>query len=221
MARRSLDPIEDPNCFKRAWEEKDVEVTEDSVQKIVLFYLIHNNYSETVESLLGSMNERPEKDILTSAALDTINDRKRIYGLILNGQILQAVEETNVLFPNVLKDDQDVLFHLRCQHYIELIREKKVKEALLYAQEELGSFGHNPKNVDTLEDIVLLMCFEDAEASPVGSYMSQSQREKAAEMLNSAVLRQYDMPLKPGLERVAQQTALISRTIKTEAPDKW
>lgn len=76
-----------------------------------------------------------------------------ILELLYAGKIREAVETTNKIFPTVLPNSLDVQFQLECQMFIELVRSRQLKEALKFAQDELGKFGiqNNKKYIEPLQ----------------------------------------------------------------------
>lgn len=62
---------------------------------------------------------------------------------------------------------------------IELIRERKVEEALHFAQERLSEAGENdPSILNELERTLALLAFEEPLKSPFSDLLNQSHRQK-------------------------------------------
>lgn len=59
------------------------------------------------------------------------NNRQRIRRAILEGDIDQALKYTNTYYPNVLADNEQVYFRLRCRKFIEMIRKEAELNLLL------------------------------------------------------------------------------------------
>lgn len=80
-------------------------------------------------------------------------------------------------------------FKLQLQRLIELIRQGKIDEALIFAQEELAPISE--KNKEFLEDIektMSLLAFESIENSPMKELLDDGQRQKTASEVNAAIL---------------------------------
>ena len=61
------------------------------------------------------------------------------------GEVEDAIDRVNDLNPEILEHDSKLFFHLQQQRLIELIRQKEVDKALLFAQEYLAPLGEeNP-----------------------------------------------------------------------------
>ena len=70
------------------------------------------------------------------------------------------------------------------QHLIELIREKKIEEALDFAQTHLAERGEENREIlSELEHTLALLAFENPELSPFGELLHPSQRQKVGSCL--------------------------------------
>lgn len=92
-----------------------------------------------------------------------------ILNLIYEGHIQEAIDLTNKLYPTLLSKSLDVLFKLECQMFIELVRTRQLKEALKFAQEQLGKFGiSDPKYMEPLQVsffILIIKCISTVTSS--------------------------------------------------------
>jgi hypothetical protein len=97
----------------------------------VLQFLQHDGYIETARAFAEEMQS--EKRALTldaNAELQDIsvkddedaNKRQRIRRAILEGDVDRALKFTTAFYPQVLKENQQVYFRLRCRKFIEMIR---------------------------------------------------------------------------------------------------
>ena len=53
---------------------------------------------------------------------------------ILSGEIKQAEKVINSSYPELLDDDHLLHFYLQIQHLIELVRQRKIEQAVTFAQ---------------------------------------------------------------------------------------
>jgi hypothetical protein len=60
-----------------------------------------------------------------------------VLDMVLQGRPLEAITLIEKEFPNLLSSKIDVAFKLQAQVFIEFIRERKTKEALEYAQQQV------------------------------------------------------------------------------------
>lgn len=65
-----------------------------------------------------------------------------IQQLVLEGQIKEAEEETKILYPNLLDSNPDLLFMLRCRHFVELVGQSMARKSRLSDETE-GDVAHN------------------------------------------------------------------------------
>ncbi|EXJ83610.1 hypothetical protein A1O1_07233 [Capronia coronata CBS 617.96] len=100
------------------------------VQELVAQFLAHDGYVETAKAFAEDL--RREKESLTNALpaatpipperddTDAVH-RQRIRRAILSGDIDEALEVTHAHFPSVLAENPDIVFHLKCRKWVELI----------------------------------------------------------------------------------------------------
>ncbi|CAN8106356.1 unnamed protein product [Discula destructiva] len=101
------------------------------IQALVLQFLQHDGYVDTARAFASEIqaekqalcldpNEKvPGIDIKDD---EDANNRQRIRRAILEGDIDKALKHTNAYYPQVLKQNEQVHFRLKCRKFIELIR---------------------------------------------------------------------------------------------------
>ncbi|KAL7949598.1 hypothetical protein V8C42DRAFT_311370 [Trichoderma barbatum] len=103
----------------------------DLIQALVLQFLQHDGYVETARAFAEDMKLQKEAlnlnpnvtvDGLNIKDDEDANNRQRIRRAILDGEIDQALEYTNTYYPQVLRDNEQVYFKLRCRKFIEMVR---------------------------------------------------------------------------------------------------
>lgn len=85
------------------------------VHKLVLDYLTVHGYSATAESFARSTGQQLREN------MTSIRNRQKILNLVLAGQIGEAIHLTHKLYPGLMEDNQDLLFRLKCQQFVEMI----------------------------------------------------------------------------------------------------
>lgn len=85
------------------------------IHKLVQSWLIHNGYCSTAEVFSAATKQPFNENV------NHIKQRLRIQRLVLNGQIGDAINLTNKLYPSVLRDNQSLLFALKCRQFIEMV----------------------------------------------------------------------------------------------------
>ncbi|KAK4191225.1 hypothetical protein QBC35DRAFT_24861 [Podospora australis] len=123
------------------------------IQQLVLQFLQHDGYVETARAFAEELQS--EKAALRLSSKDTVkginvkddedaHKRQSIRSAILEGDIDRAMKYTNEYYPDVLKNNEEVYFRLRCRKFVEMIR----KEAEL----NLANEKRNPKKTVDIED---------------------------------------------------------------------
>jgi hypothetical protein len=75
------------------------------------------------------------------------------------------------------------------QHLIELIRNKRLEDALTFAQDHLCEYGESDEAMqDELERAMALLAFDDPLDSPFAELLHPLQRQRLANEANSAIL---------------------------------
>lgn len=183
---QSTAPISKPKEANRAeWLEKldKVHLRRGDLNRLVMDYLVTEGFKEAADKF------RLEAGVVLPVPLDTLDERIRIRDCLQEGRVLEAVSMLNGLRPELLDNDRCLLFHLRQQHLIELIREGRTEEALAYAQDHLSECGEeNPQVLSELERTLALLAFEEPQSSPFGDLLHPSQRQKVASEVNAALL---------------------------------
>lgn len=113
----------------------------NTLHKLVQSWLLHNSYPDTADAFTKSTKIECKENI------QRIQQRKRIQQLVLNGRISEAIRLTNRLFPNLLQNNPNLLFALKCRQFVELIigAEKDYQPIFNYANIDNASNGL-PKN---------------------------------------------------------------------------
>ena len=115
------------------------DVKKEKMNKLVMNYFVTEGYVDAAREFEKESGTRTEVD------LDTIKDRMLIRRAVQKGEVEDAIDRVNDLNPEILEHDSKLFFHLQQQRLIELIRQKEVDKALLFAQEYLAPLGEeNP-----------------------------------------------------------------------------
>ncbi|KAL7244918.1 hypothetical protein ACSBR2_000290 [Camellia fascicularis] len=162
---------------------ENIVVNDNDIHNIVLSYLVHNCYKETVESFIACTGMKQPTN-----HLEDMEKRKRIFNFALDGNALKAIELTEQFAPDLLDKNQDLHFDLLSLHFVELVCSRKCTEALEFAQTKLTPFGKVQKYVEKLEDFMALLAYEEPEKSPMFHLLSLDYRQHVADSLNRAIL---------------------------------
>ena len=129
-----MKPIErDPksNCIsEKKWNDKlkKMKISKQDLNKIVMNYLIVEGYKSAAEKFTHECGIEANMDF------DLIEKRREIRIMIQEGKIDEAIEMINDLNPEILDTNDELYFNLKKQKLIELIKDKKIDEALIFSQ---------------------------------------------------------------------------------------
>ncbi|PSS31304.1 Glucose-induced degradation protein [Actinidia chinensis var. chinensis] len=190
---------------------ENIVVNDNDIHNIVLSYLVHNCYNETVESFIACTGmKQPDNH------LEDMDKRKSIYHFALDGNALKAIELTEQLAPDLLEKNKDLQFDLLSLHFVELVCSRKCTEALEFAQTKLTPFGKVQKYVEKLEDFMALLAYVEPEKSPMFHLLSLDYRQHVADSLNRAILANASLPSYSAMERLIQQTTVVRQCLNQD-----
>lgn len=190
---------------------ENTPIKDDDIHSIVLSYLVHNCYKDTVESFITATGMKKPTD-----HIEDMDKRKRVFKLALEGDALKAIELTEQLSPGLLDKSKDLHFDLLTLHFVELVCSRRCAEAVEFAKTELTPFGDEQKYVEKLEDFMALLAYEEPEKSPLFHLLSSEYRQHVAECLNRAILAHANLPSYPAVERLMQQTVVVRQYLDQE-----
>ncbi|KAF3761103.1 hypothetical protein M406DRAFT_12357, partial [Cryphonectria parasitica EP155] len=122
----------------------------DLIQQLVLQFLQHDGYVETARAFAQEIQTEKQSLCLDPNVQvpgidikddEDANNRQRIRRAILEGDIDKALKHTNAYYPQVLQENEQVYFRLRCRKFIEMIRREA--EMNLVGGERRSQNGHN------------------------------------------------------------------------------
>ncbi|KAL6207513.1 hypothetical protein ACLB2K_018471 [Fragaria x ananassa] len=186
-------------------------ISENDTHDVVLSYLVHNCYIETVETFVASTGMKQPAD-----CNDDMEKRKSIYHCVVEGNVLKAIELTEQLANDLLEKSKDLHFDLLSLRFVELVCSRKCTEALEFAQTNLTPFGKVEKYVAKLEDFMALLAYEDPDKSPMFHLLSKDYRQQVADSLNRAILAHSNLPSYTAMERLIQQTTAVRQSISED-----
>jgi len=125
------------------WMEKidNVQIPRSEVNKLIMNYLVTEGFKDAAEKF------QVESGTDTGIDLKTLDQRIKILESIQAGDIQNAVHMINSYQPHLLDDNRYLFFHLQQQHLIELIRQRNVDAALIFAQQNLSDQGESDPSV--------------------------------------------------------------------------
>lgn len=166
------------------------------LRKLISTYLVHQGYSSTAEVFSKSVGSVFDEE------LDSIRNRQKIQGLVLNGQLGEAIELTLKLFPGVLEQNPNILFALKIREFIEMISN---------ANKASNTTTDSPKTVESsIESKILPMSMSNHTNNHV-NYNKQTHEEEM-DMDSSPVIpkKQNNNELKTNDESKSEESKNLS-----------
>jgi len=220
-----------------AWDKKlnEVDVSKNDLNRLVMDYLVVEGYKEAAENFAREAGMSPQADY------ESIHNRMTIRNAIQRGDIEEAIERVNDLNPEILDNDPSLYFHLQQQRLIELIREKKIDEALLFAQEELAPRGEeHPEFLSELERTMTLLAYdvdlgaleesmskngagaeepaaEEGTPAFIAALLHPAHRQSTAAQVNAAILTSQSHGPTPKLPNLLRMLAWGESLLKEKA----
>eukprot|EP00755_Sulcionema_specki_P007746 Sspe_Gene.39035::Locus_18835_Transcript_1_1_Confidence_1.000_Length_781::g.39035::m.39035 len=207
-----LDPHEGPSFGPDEWQSKldEIAIDRDGMNRLVMNFLEVEGYKEAAECF------KEEADV-ECGCLDAITDRMEIRRAIHEGNIKEAVERVEQLNPDVLKDTK-LLFSLKQQQLIELIRSGDIEASLNFARTDLAPKGPEEaaECMDALEQTLCLLAFEDPTMCQYNGLLDVGQRQKTASGLNAAILSSMSQDAEPQLPQLLRLLLWMQDSLSTQ-----
>ncbi|KRX00894.1 hypothetical protein PPERSA_09500 [Pseudocohnilembus persalinus] len=122
--------------------------------------------------------------------LESMEPRIQVRQLILQGKIDEAIEKVTQLDENLQENNKDIMFELKLQKLIELIKENKIQEAIEYAQKALLPMAtENVQYLEQLEKVMSLLAYSEVEKAPASELVQNSQRINISSDINYELLK--------------------------------
>ena len=147
--RKLAEIIQDLPFVKTGGEAKvDEEII---LSNLIVDYLLYHGYCDTAEVFAASSHSASDKSIgEIGQQLSEARNRSIIRQLILSGDIDQAMEMINCLYPDLLKDSNGLILQLRCRKFVEMISRGCLKDmaAAVSDDEVMRDVGDEENGVD-------------------------------------------------------------------------
>ncbi|GBG28845.1 Glucose-induced degradation protein 8-like [Hondaea fermentalgiana] len=187
-----------------AWEEllDAAAVPKRVVDDLLIEYLLTEGYVRS--ALLLKEEAGADAD---ESEFERVGSRNDIRDAVLSRDMERAMELTDAVAPEVLRQNPKLLFRLRKHMLIRLIRQGDINEAITFAQTKLAPLI-GPDDLEMrhdLEQVMALLIFDDIDASPVAHVLHDSEVKDTARMLNGAILRNQGRSDEAKLLRLIQE----------------
>jgi len=161
------------------WEERKavVEVPHSLLNRVVMNYLIAEGYEKGAACFARETGMDPGVDLSSVAA------RVRIKDSVVRGDLDSAIHEIRHMNPELFKSRADLLFALKRQKTIELIRRGDFLSAIAYARRELAPLVESNSELrPALEEaMACLLLFENVHTKDCGARPWNEQRHRQGE----------------------------------------
>ncbi|KAL9041636.1 MAG: hypothetical protein Q9180_001153 [Flavoplaca navasiana] len=127
------------------------------VKELVAQFFGHDGFVETAKAFTDELRaesraleldtDESQPTLSMEEDLDATN-RQHIRAAIMDGDIDKAIKRTHAYYPQVLRDQSHVYFRLRCQKFVEMIRQTAELLELPPAKATKPSNGHAPGHMD-------------------------------------------------------------------------
>ncbi|KAG1139903.1 hypothetical protein G6F37_003576 [Rhizopus arrhizus] len=131
--------------------QKEHAVNHNSIDQLVLDYLVHHGYLNTANSLQKNINymKQDNKGKQTFFTNTNIETRSSIRRSLLAGKVDEAIQQIETGYPELLKQNPRLLFQLKSQKLIEMINDSlrhstDIQSQVLYEEEDPQSHFPNP-----------------------------------------------------------------------------
>ncbi|KRX72945.1 Glucose-induced degradation protein 8 -like protein [Trichinella sp. T6] len=139
--------------------------------------------SPVVESQLGDLAKK-------------IETLPKVENEILSGRIREATRILNDYDPELLDNDQYLHFYLLHQEFIEMLKEKRVAEALDFAQFNISpKIETNSEMLAQIERSCALLAYDDPENCPFADMTKPTQRQKLLSNVFTSIFNPKDIDI--------------------------
>ncbi|VEL11342.1 unnamed protein product [Protopolystoma xenopodis] len=181
------------NCFG---DQVGLSLTREEINRFILEYLVVEGYKDAAEKFSREIGfDEPLSKIPTAGA--SLSERMWIREAVLERRIEEVIPKVNRLWPELFDKSPFIYFQLRQLQMLELIRARRLEEALTFAQSYLADpvakrLSDHPRLLHEMQNTMALLAFEDPTNSIYGSLLSSRHAEKIAGSLNRAILRHIE-----------------------------
>ncbi|CEP11786.1 hypothetical protein [Parasitella parasitica] len=99
--------------------------TKAQIDELILSHLIHQGYFDTAQAMKKNMEHvgNTKHQTPLSSSNDELDQetRRSIRKSLMTGHVDEAMEKTQKMYPNLLASNQDLLFQLKTQKYLDLL----------------------------------------------------------------------------------------------------
>jgi hypothetical protein len=164
-----------------------------------------------------------ESGVRRAQSVDNIEIRMRIQHMVVNGEIAEAINGLNALNPDILLNDEELLFQLRQQQFIDILTNEGALNAVEFARSVLTPIIVKSESLkQEMEKTISLIIFPryESECFPaeLQPYLKPGRREVIASNVNKAILRSLNLGTEPKLNQLINILESKQRTVGSKIP---
>lgn len=193
-----IEPMEDNSVStNQTWIDEGtfstMQLNRHEMNQLIIEYLVHEGFKEAAERFREEAGiAKDTGEYLTrldrAETGQKIDRRIKIREMIEAGDMMGAQTLINQFYPELLDNHEHLIFKLRQQHIIELIRQQRIDDVLNYVQHHLS--GDQYKDAGELEKTLALLAYENPDKSPYLHLLHCSRRLQLASEINDVILRE-------------------------------
>ncbi|KAI8637523.1 hypothetical protein BD408DRAFT_424408 [Parasitella parasitica] len=129
--------------------------TRAQIDQLILPYLVHQGYIGTAQAMQKNAEYVGNAKLQTAESSNDVTDqdtRRSIRKCLMTGHVDEAIEKTQTSYPNLLADNQDLLFQLKTRKYLDLLMDDLLEPACAQSlcSSDLISSNSSDTDDDTL-----------------------------------------------------------------------
>ncbi|OON21050.1 LisH [Opisthorchis viverrini] len=176
--------------------QEGLSLTRQEINRLILEYLVVEGYKDAAEKFSRETGiSEPLTEMRVSG--ESLKDRMWIREAVLRRQIEDVIDTVNRLWPELFDKNPFIYFQLRQLQMLELIRNRRLEEALIFAQSYLADpvakrLSEHPQLLSEMQNTMALLAFDDPSQSIYGRLLGPQHAELVAGALNRAILRHIE-----------------------------
>lgn len=191
------------------------EADESLLRELVLEYFVVSGNSRAAKCFAL------ESGTSMGPMVETIDARARVNDLVAAGRIADAVLALKEIDSSILGRNQKLHFALCIQQFVEILRQGRSKDALLFARGEMAVLGAlNPEHAAELQRCLTLLLFSSSNTYPdnLMEYFNLKRRESLVTEVNNLLLKSYSHGTEPKLHQIIRALHRKQKDVGTKLP---
>ncbi|EAN33426.1 CTLH/CRA C-terminal to LisH motif domain protein [Theileria parva strain Muguga] len=191
---------------------KGIEVSEKDLQGVIANYLFINMYEDTYKFFIQ------ETHFNDDGFKPTISERKFIRNSIMEGRIMDAINQINQIDRNILNENSNLLFVLMLYRLVDIILSGDLHTAIKFAKEEISScIKKDPNLLTKLEEAMSLLAFQNLNSPEALEIIKKIQKpDEISNLVDNSLIAYYNLDPKPILENIIKETLWVESQLESK-----